>query len=335
MMTHMSVCNQVETLVNFHPGGLQGRGINLGHLFRRKEKVVVVMGATGTGKSRLAIDLASRFPAEIVNSDKIQVYRGLDIATNKVSEEECCGVPHHLLGIADPDSNFTSDHFCHHATAAIDSIVRRDRLPIIAGGSNSFVCALVNDHAEFRMKYECRFLWVDVWLEILHSFVSERVDRMVEAGLVDEVRELFDPAADNSRGIRRAIGVPEMEEYLRAEAAGDSDERTKAKLLRSAIAKIKENTCSLASRQLHKIRRLNSRRDWNMHRLDATQAFLKRGNRREADEAWDCLVAAPATTIVDAFLYNEGLPAMNVQPETTTAAAAATVLAAAVAAASR
>ncbi|KAH7522391.1 adenylate isopentenyltransferase 5, chloroplastic [Ziziphus jujuba] len=340
-ITPMSSCKPVRPLVSFEPGGLH-RGINMEHFFRRKDKVVFVIGATGTGKSRLAIDLASRFPAEVVNSDKMQVYRGLEIATNKVTEEECRGIPHHLLGIVDPNSNFTSEDFCHQASVAIDSIVRRDRLPIIAGGSNSFIYAL-NDYAEFRMKYEPRFLWVDVSLEILHSFVSERVDKMVEAGLLDEVKRMFDPEADYSVGIRRAIGVPEMDEFLRAEAMGAS-ERTKAKLLRSAIAKIKENTCLLARRQLQKIHRLNSRWDWNMHRLDASEAFLKRGNDRQADEAWDNLVAGPATMIVDSFLYNDGLATINVPSETTTttatvlAAAAASAqvpMAAAVAAASR
>ena len=69
------------------------------------------MGATGTGKSGLAIDLATRFPAEIVNSDKTQVFKGLDIATNKVTEEECKGIPHHLLGVVEPGSNFTATDF--------------------------------------------------------------------------------------------------------------------------------------------------------------------------------------------------------------------------------
>ncbi|GLT91820.1 hypothetical protein SLE2022_096910 [Rubroshorea leprosula] len=84
------------------------------HFFGRKDKVIFVMGAAGTGKSRLAIDLATRFPAEVVNSDKTQVFKGLDIVTNKVTEEECRGVPHHLLGFVDPDAIFTSADFRHH-----------------------------------------------------------------------------------------------------------------------------------------------------------------------------------------------------------------------------
>ncbi|OMO55068.1 tRNA isopentenyltransferase [Corchorus capsularis] len=270
--------------------------------FRRKDKVVFVMGPTGTGKSRLAIDLATRFPAEIVNSDKMQVYKGLDIVTNKVTEEECRGIPHHLLGIVDPNSNFTSMDFRHHASVAVDSILTQGRLPIIAGGSNSYIEALVNDDPEFQLRYECCFLWVDVSLPVLHSFVSERVDKMVQAGLVDEVKQIFDPKViDYSRGIRRAIGVPEMDQYLRSESI--LDPKIRAKFLETAISKIKENTCILACRQLQKILRLYNQWSWRMHRIDATEVFLKRGE--EADEAWERLVAGPSTMIVGQFLYDE------------------------------
>ncbi|KAI4317746.1 hypothetical protein L6164_025591 [Bauhinia variegata] len=294
------VCNLVQPqLVNFQ-GGLR----MVDPFFHRKDKVVVIMGATGTGKSRLAIDLATHFfPAEVVNSDKMQVYKGLDIATNKVTEEECRGVPHHLLGIADPDSNFTAADFCLHANMAIDSIVERDRLPIIAGGSNSYIQAMVNDDAEFRLRYECCFLWVDVCLPVLDSFVSERVDRMVEAGLVDEVRQLFDFLSDYTRGIRRAIGVPELDHFLRIEAI--ADERTKKRLLEAAIARIKMNNCVLARRQLQKIHRLNSMWEWGMHRLDATEVFDKTGE--EAEEGWEKLLARSKRIVKD-FLQNENPP---------------------------
>jgi adenylate isopentenyltransferase (cytokinin synthase) len=264
---------------------------------------VFVVGPTGTGKSRLAIDLATRFPAEVVNCDKMQVYKGLDIVTNKVTEEECRGVPHHLLGIADPNANFTSDDFRHHASLVVESIVTRDRLPIIAGGSNSYIEALANDDPEFRLRYECCFLWVDVSLPILYSFVSERVDRMVEAGLIDEVRDMFDPNKfdDYSQGIKRAIGVPELDHFLRNEAIVDA--KTRRKLLDEAIDKIKENTCMLASRQLQKIHRLHSIWNWNVHRIDATPVFLTSG--KEVDNLWDKLVAGPSTMIVNQFLCDK------------------------------
>ncbi|KDP40100.1 hypothetical protein JCGZ_02098 [Jatropha curcas] len=296
MRFSVSVQKQIQPLVNLQ------RAINIEPFFRRKDKVVFVVGPTGTGKSRLAIDLATRIPAEVINCDKMQVYKGLDIVTNKVTEEECRGVPHHLIGIVDPNSNFTSDDFRHQASDSVKSIVARDRLPIIAGGSNSFIEALVNDDHEFRLRYECCFLWVDVSLPVLHSFVSERVDRMVKAGLVNEVKKVFDPNNTNySQGIRRAIGVPELDQYFRKE--GIVDTKTRAKLLDLAIEKIKENNCILSCRQLQKIHRLYNRWSWNMHRIDATEVFLKNG--KEAEEVWEKQVAGPSTMILEQFLYDE------------------------------
>lgn len=271
----------------------------------RKDKVVVIMGATGTGKTKLAIDVAKHFePAEIVNSDKMQVYRGLDITTNKVTEEEQRGVPHHLLGVVDPNANFTASDFCRHACLAIDSIVEKDGLPIIAGGSNSYLDALVNHHTEFRLRYECCFLWVDLSLPVLHSSLQARVDRMIEAGQLDEVRDFFDPFGDYNRGIRKAIGVPEFDDFLRAEAEG-ADEGIKKRLLEAAIARIKINNCTLANRQLQKIHRLYGVWKRNMHRLDATEVFLRSGlSRAASEEAWRDHVLSKSLLILHNFLYN-------------------------------
>ena len=72
--------------------------INNNNKFNKK-KVVVIMGATGTGKSRLCVDLATHFRGEIINSDKMQVYKGLEIVTNKITHAEKQGVRHYLLGI--------------------------------------------------------------------------------------------------------------------------------------------------------------------------------------------------------------------------------------------
>ncbi|KAL2509027.1 Adenylate isopentenyltransferase 5 [Forsythia ovata] len=322
MMISLPACKQAQSLLNF-PGGL-----NMDQFIprRQKDKVVIVVGATGTGKSRLSIDLATRFNAEIVNSDKMQVYKGLNIVTNKVTEEECRGIPHHLLGTIDPDVDFTCGDFVHHASLAVESIMRKGRLPIIAGGSNSYIKALVNDDIEFQSKYECCFLWVDVSMAILHSFVSKRVDQMAEAGLVDEAREFFDIEANYTRGIKRAIGVPEMDEFFRNESIVDDE--TRARLLKVAIDKIKENTCKLACRQHQNILRLQNQLKWNMHRLDVTEAFLKRAV--EADEAWERVVAGPSTGIVGCFLHDHDI---NLVSAITAASVIGTTNATAVAAA--
>ncbi|KAG5514422.1 hypothetical protein RHGRI_035744 [Rhododendron griersonianum] len=290
----MVMCKQTN-LLNIPPGG--GLNLQLLRLPPQTEKVVVVMGATGTGKSKLSIDLATRFRGEIVNSDKIQVYEGLDIATNKITEAEQRGVPHHLLGTINPNSNFTAANFIKSASLAIKSISNRKRLPIIAGGSNSYIEALVESE-----KYECCFLWVDVSIPVLNSFVSDRVDRMVEAGMVDEVRKTFNPSSDYSRGIKTAIGVPEFDRYFRTEAL--LNEQARANLLREVVDEVKGNTRKLACRQLEKIYRLRNEKGWKLHRLDATHVFRKQGREAEEEEAWEMMVAGPSFGIVSRFLRN-------------------------------
>ncbi|XP_042488887.1 adenylate isopentenyltransferase 5, chloroplastic-like [Macadamia integrifolia] len=338
-----SVCKQAHhSFLNFFPSatGIINRERPFNPI-RRKEKVVFVMGPTGTGKSRLSIDLAHRFPSEIINSDKMQVYKGLDIVTNKVTKEEQQGIPHHLLGVINPDADFSAEDFRHHASLAVESIVDRNLLPIIVGGSNSFIEALVNESSpnllQFRSKFDCCFLWVDVSLPVLHSFVSDRVDRMVDSGLVDEVRAMFKPDADYGSGIRRAIGVPEMDRFLRAELAGVDDDETRARLLVTAIDKIKANTCSLARHQLSKIHRLRDLLGWCIHRIDATEMFLRRGE--ETDVAWEKQVMGPAASIVWSFLHQRSEDAdraiVTSTPKIPSLAITTTVLATAVAAATR
>ncbi|GKD13751.1 adenylate isopentenyltransferase 3, chloroplastic-like protein [Tanacetum coccineum] len=238
----------------------------------QKDKVIVVMGATGTGKSRLSIDLATRYRAEIINSDKIQVYEGLDI---------------HGFSYDEIDSG------------------KRETSNYSGCGSNSFIEALIDDqNYEFRSRYDVCFLWVDVAMPVLHRFVSDRVDRMVSAGIVEEVREIYNPNSDYSKGIRRAIGVPEFDAYFREEYSSSSDQKTRNKLLEEAISQTKINTCKLACRQLEKIRRLQNVKGWDIHRLDATPVFRKQG--QEANELWDESVAGPGSMIVKRFLNNFG-----------------------------
>ncbi|KAK7336734.1 hypothetical protein VNO77_17280 [Canavalia gladiata] len=264
---------------------------------RQKEKVVLVMGATGTGKSRLSIELATSFAAEIINSDKIQVYEGLNIVTNKVTKEEQRGVPHHLLGTQNPNSEFTASDFCDMASLAIESITDREKLPIIVGGSNSYIEALVD---KFGPKYDWCCLWVDVSMPLLHSYVATRVDHMLHNGMVDELRPFFNPNGEYSRGIRKAIGVPEFHSYFRRETFSNNE--TKQRLLQDAIREVKSNTWKLACKQLGKIHRLRSVKGWKIHRVCATPVFQKHG--QDANDAWQNMVAQPSASLVAQFLYN-------------------------------
>ncbi|XP_010468886.1 PREDICTED: adenylate isopentenyltransferase 3, chloroplastic [Camelina sativa] len=324
MKISMAMCKQPlppSPALDFPPARFDRNMLTL-NPYGPKDKVVVIMGATGTGKSRLSVDLATRFrAAEIINSDKIQVHQGLDIVTNKITSEESCGVPHHLLGVLPPEADLTAANYRQMANLSIESILNRGKLPIIVGGSNSYMEALVDDEdKQFRSRYDCCFLWVDVALPVLHGFVSERVDKMVENGMVEEVREIFDYSDSSySRGIKKAIGVPEFDRFFRNEQflnVGDREE-----LLRKVVEEIKRNTFGLACRQREKIERLRKVKKWCIQRLDATPVFTKRRSKMDADVAWERLVAGPSTVAVSRFLLNIASGRPLVEASTAVAAA--------------
>jgi tRNA dimethylallyltransferase len=110
----------------------------------KKIKLLVLSGPTGSGKSELAVSVAERIGAEIVNADSMQVYRGLDIGTAKPSAEELARIPHHLLGIITPDLNFTASDFRREAAAVIADIDRRGKKVILVGGTGLYIRALLD-----------------------------------------------------------------------------------------------------------------------------------------------------------------------------------------------
>ncbi len=106
--------------------------------------LVVVLGPTAVGKSRIAVDLARRFDGEVIGGDSIQVYRGFDIGTDKPDAEARRGVPHHLIDIVDPEVQYTAADFVRDALAAARGIAARGRLPIVAGGTGLYLKALLD-----------------------------------------------------------------------------------------------------------------------------------------------------------------------------------------------
>ncbi len=111
-------------------------------------RALAVCGPTAAGKSELAIYLAHALDGEIVNVDSVQVYRGLDIGSAKLSLAEREGVPHHVLDIFSPDEPANVAKFRSEALSAIDHILRRGKLPILVGGSGLYLTALLHGLAE-------------------------------------------------------------------------------------------------------------------------------------------------------------------------------------------
>ncbi|KQJ89813.1 adenylate isopentenyltransferase 5, chloroplastic [Brachypodium distachyon] len=279
---------------------------------RGKPKVVFVLGATATGKSKLAIALAARFGGEVINSDKIQVYAGLPVITNKVTDEERAGVPHHLLGcVRCPDADFTAEDFYREASAAVARVLSRGALPVVAGGSNRYVEALVEGvDGAFRKEHDCLFVWLDAALETLRRCTAVRVDGMVRRGLVDEARAAFDPglrADDYTRGARRAIGLPEMDAYLRRVVVQQQEEEgNEEELLAAAVEEIKANTFGLVLEQVDKIRRMSTLEGWDVRRVDCTDLLARVAAGEGGDEElWRKTVWEPVEDMVRSFVDNK------------------------------
>ena len=104
---------------------------------------LALLGPTASGKSRLALELAARLPAEIVSMDSAQVYRGMDIGTAKPGADERARVPHHLLDLVNPDEDYSTGRWRQDAIGAVQDILARKKLPLLVGGTMLYYRALV------------------------------------------------------------------------------------------------------------------------------------------------------------------------------------------------
>ncbi len=109
------------------------------------EKLLAIVGPTGVGKSDFGVELALRYDGEVISADSMQVYRGMDIGTAKLSPEEMRGVPHHLVDVVDPDQEFSVAEYQKYAEAAIDAILARGCLPVVVGGTGLYIRTLLED----------------------------------------------------------------------------------------------------------------------------------------------------------------------------------------------
>lgn len=278
--------------------------------------LVVILGPTGVGKSRTAVELAQKFGAEIINSDSIQVYQGFDIGTDKPSPEDRRAVPHHLLDCVDPGIQFTAADFVRGALAAAADIIRRGRTPFVVGGTGLYIKALVDGlfpgpgrdpvlraaleaeaaekglEALFRELEEVdpgyarkvrgrdrvriiralevyrltgrplseHFLGtasptggyrtVRIGLELdrpaLRRRIEDRVDRMFERGLVDEVRGLLRRGVGEDAPPFKALGYRHVLAYLRGDRTLDE-----------AKSLTKQDTRRYAKRQMTWFRKMD------------------------------------------------------------------------------
>ena len=109
----------------------------------RRSVLVGIVGPTASGKSAVALHLAEAFDGEIVGCDALQVYRGADIGTGKLTVSEQRGIPHHLLDVADPSRDFSAASYIRLAAPIVEDIDRRGKLPLVVGGTGLYLRALL------------------------------------------------------------------------------------------------------------------------------------------------------------------------------------------------
>lgn len=173
-----------------------------------RNELIVIVGATGTGKSELSLDLAEALalrgtPAEIINADAMQLYRGMDIGTAKLPLAQRRGIPHHLLDVLDPTDDANVSNYQSDARSIIQSIQKDGRVPILVGGSGLYVSSVIHD-----FKFPAR-----------DHQIRERLEGELEAlgvgALFQRLRTLDADAArsigaSNGRRIVRALEVIEI-----------------------------------------------------------------------------------------------------------------------------
>lgn len=272
-----------------------------------KQKIVIISGPTAVGKTGLSIDLAKKFNGEIISADSVQVYRGADIGSAKITNAEMNGIKHHLIDIIEPDGEFNAGRFSELARQEIANMASRGKLPIIVGGTGLYISALLfplttsaerddnlrnqlltlaqtegqtalysklqeidptsaqNIHphqtdriiraieiflktgvkkSEMTQEKESDFDYLLIVLntdrDCLYDQINKRVEKMIEAGLIEEVDGLIKKYNLNQNSqIMQGIGYKETAMYL----AGEIDKK-------QMIDLIKQRSRNYAKRQL-------------------------------------------------------------------------------------
>lgn len=193
------------------------------------EKILVVTGPTATGKTALSVELAKKLGGEIVSADSMQIYRGMDIGTAKVTKAEMQNIPHHMIDIADPSEDYSVSRYVEEADAAVRGILSRGRLPIVAGGTNLYIDSLIAG-IDFAEKAEDA---------ALRESLNKQYDDMGGEAMLEHLRG-FDPerAAKLHPADKRRI-VRAVEIYiLTGETITRHDEETKKRPKRYDAVKI-------------------------------------------------------------------------------------------------
>lgn len=149
------------------------------------KKLLIIGGATGSGKSAIAVECALRLSGEIVSADSMQIYKGLDVGTAKITAEETKGIPHHMIDVVSPKDLFSVCDYKKQAVFVIEDIFSRGKTPIVCGGTGLYINALIYDMS-YSGEYD----------ETLRSDLKNELSEIGKEKMFEKLR-LLDPEAAN------------------------------------------------------------------------------------------------------------------------------------------
>ena len=206
------------------------------------QKILVIGGCTAVGKSDFALNLSNYLNMEIISADSVQVYKGLEIATSKPTKQEQKQCKHHLVDIVSPFEKFNAYDFVNLAKQSIFEISNQNKLPVVVGGTGLYIDSLIYGFDFATNKKQTNFDTFYIYLtdtrENIYKKINLRVDKMIEKGLVSEVKTLRSIGVNKDCQCMQAIGYKEIWDYLDGEIS-----------LEQAIEEIKKNTRNYAKRQ--------------------------------------------------------------------------------------
>jgi tRNA dimethylallyltransferase len=171
-------------------------------ILNAKQNVLVIIGPTAVGKTKLSIEMAKRYNGEIISGDSMQIYRGMDVGTAKITKEEMEDIPHHLIDIKEPFESFSVAEFQELVRAKIAEIAKKGKLPIIVGGTGLYIQSVIYDYQFSDVSGD----------EAYRLQLEERVKEVGNEALHEELKEI-DPgsaAQIHPNNVRRVIRALEI-----------------------------------------------------------------------------------------------------------------------------
>lgn len=251
-----------------------------------KIRLISVVGPTASGKTRLAVEIAKKYNGEVVSADSMQIYKGMQIATAKPTQDEMQGIKHHLIDFLPADQTYSVAMFVEDAKRCIEDIHSRSKLPIIAGGTGLYVDSLLNNvkfNDEVRNQQICD--------ELNEIYQTQGLEKLIK--MLYEVDEKSASRLENERNPKRIIRAIE---FYKSTGTTISEQIENSRLEQSPYEPVKIGLNFEKRENLYN--RINKRVD----------IMLENGL---LDEAKTVLSSKLSQTSVKAIGYKELLPYIN------------------------